>query len=107
MIAAMIKKAAAFGKRENGQDIAQIVLTGQAEYLIMLDADKNPICPGTSWLDMRSSQECTELAAAFPQDMCYRITGQPELIPTWPITKILWKKNTSLTSSRILHTFYC
>lgn len=92
MIAAMIKKAAAFGKRENGQDIAQIVLTGQAESLIMLDTDKNPICPGISWLDMRSPQECTELAATFPQEICYRITGQPELIPTWPITKILWKK---------------
>lgn len=88
----MVRQAAAAGKDANGQDVIQIVLTGQAESLIMLDQDGIPVHPAISWLDMRSRKECAELAAAFHADLCYHTTGQPELIPTWPITKMLWMK---------------
>lgn len=86
----MVKKAAADGKQRNGNDVAQIILTGQAESLVLLGADGIILRPVISWLDMRSKEECAELSAAFDGTLCYRITGQPELIPTWPITKILW-----------------
>ncbi len=91
-ILTIIQKVAVYGWQQNREKIVQIVLTGQAESLILLDKSCRPVCPGISWLDMRSSQECLELSAAFLQEQCYRITGQPELIPTWPITKILWMK---------------
>jgi len=39
---------------------------------------------------MRSGEECIELKNKFNPETCYRTTGQPEIIPTWPITKILW-----------------
>lgn len=77
----------------NQQPVAEIILTGQAESLVMLDADCNPAYPGISWLDMRSKKECQELAQHFNQELCYQTTGQPELIPTWPITKMLWMKH--------------
>lgn len=74
--------------------IAQIVLTGQAESLVMLGSDGQPVGNAISWLDMRSQLECDELSQVFDAEMRYRITGQPEIIPTWPVTKILWlKKN--------------
>lgn len=93
-ISLIIQKAAARALEQNGAPVAQIVLTGQAESLILLDQDKKPVRPGISWLDMRSSGECEELSRVFSPETCYQITGQPELIPTWPITKILWiKKN--------------
>ena len=41
---------------------------------------------------MRSSEECEELKQHFSHELCYQTTGQPELIPTWPVTKILWLK---------------
>lgn len=91
-IESLIKKAAAFGKAETGKDTIQIVLTGQAESLILLDSTGEPLHPGISWLDMRSKNECEELASVFDNESCYHITGQPELIPTWPITKILWMR---------------
>lgn len=91
-IAGMIRQAAGTGKEANGQDVAQIVLTGQAESLIMLDAEGHPAYPAISWMDMRSRCECEQLAAVFSPDICYHTTGQPELIPTWPITKMLWMK---------------
>jgi xylulokinase len=72
--------------------LRQIVLTGQAESLILLDRAGSPVRRGISWLDMRSTAECAELEERFPRPLTYRITGQPSLIPTWPITKMLWLK---------------
>ena len=70
--------------------IAQIVLTGQAESLVVLGKDGKPLRNAISWLDMRSGEECETLKAAFDADTCYGITGQPEITPTYPVTKILW-----------------
>ncbi|KMW71975.1 hypothetical protein TI10_17895 [Photorhabdus luminescens subsp. luminescens] len=82
----MINKTAEIGKRANNENIIQIVLTGQAETLILLDQNKTPIHPAISWLDMRSRKECDKLYS----ELCYHITGQLKLIPTWTITKMLW-----------------
>lgn len=72
----------------------QIVLTGQAESLIVADGKGNPVRNGISWMDMRSEAECEELSSKFDDNTCYETTGQNSIIPTWPITKILWiKKN--------------
>ena len=88
----MIRKAAGTGKDANAEDVVQIILTGQAESLILLGQDRQPIHPAISWMDMRSGKECAQLSGHFPADLCYRTTGQPELIPTWPITKMLWMR---------------
>ncbi|MDD3840018.1 MAG: FGGY family carbohydrate kinase [Clostridia bacterium] len=72
----------------------QIILTGQAESLIVIDDSGNPVRNGISWMDMRSIVECEEISSSFDSKACYKITGQNSIIPTWPITKILWiKKN--------------
>lgn len=72
----------------------QLVITGQAESLVITDARGEPLRNGISWLDMRSQAECDELSAIFDKKTCYKVTGQPEIIPTWPLTKMLWlKKN--------------
>lgn len=68
----------------------QIVLTGQAESLILLGPDDRPLMPGISWLDNRSLRQCEELERQFPPEISYPITGQPKMIPTWPVTKLLW-----------------
>jgi xylulokinase len=82
--------------------VRQIVLTGQAESLIALDADGKPVRNAISWLDMRSRQECKELNNAFDSETRYHTVGQPEIIPTWPITKMLWlRRNEKETLSRI------
>ncbi len=73
--------------------VTQIILTGQAESLVTLGKDLKPVRKAISWLDMRSREECEELKTVFPSEKCYPITGQPEIIPTWPITKILWLRH--------------
>ncbi|MEG3128290.1 FGGY family carbohydrate kinase [Pantoea cypripedii] len=86
----MVNQAGSAAKKINGGDVVQIVLTGQAESLVLLDGAEKVIRPAISWLDMRSRNECAELASVFNIEQGYQITGQPEIIPTWPITKMLW-----------------
>jgi xylulokinase len=74
------------------ENVRQIILTGQAESLVVLDDNGKPLRAAISWLDTRSSRECEEIKGAFPEAMAYQITGQPANTPTWPITKILWLK---------------
>ncbi len=70
--------------------VVQIALTGQAESLVCLDKQGNPVCNAISWMDERSAEECAILEQKFPQSLCHRITGQQAILPTWPATKILW-----------------
>lgn len=72
--------------------IRQIGLTGQAETLVVLDADGEPLMNAISWMDERSKEECQELARQFSPEECESVTGQMAVLPTWPATKILWLK---------------
>jgi len=82
---------------ESGVDkkhITALSLTGQAESLVVLGGDGVPLRNGISWMDNRAVVECDMLKKRLSLDAGYRVTGQPDIIPTWPITKILWlKKN--------------
>ena len=89
-----IRKCVAAGGA-NPDETRRLVLTGQAESLVMLDRDGRPARAAISWLDMRSSAECEVLSREYPPDVAYEITGQPAIIPTWPITKMLWLRSTS------------
>ncbi|WP_298889727.1 FGGY family carbohydrate kinase [uncultured Serinicoccus sp.] len=69
---------------------ASIVLTGQAESLVLVDAQGQVVGPGISWMDERSGDQAGEMAAAFDPDAAFAITGEPEAVPTWPATKLRW-----------------
>lgn len=71
----------------------QITFTGQAESLLVLDASGAPLMNAISWMDERSTAECTVLDAHFSREQCYKRTGQPATLPTWPATKILWLRS--------------
>jgi len=72
--------------------VAQIAFTGQAESLVCLGADGEPVHNAISWMDERSGAECEILDKLFSSRQCHRITGQQAVLPTWPATKILWLK---------------
>lgn len=72
--------------------LRQISFTGQAESLVCVGADGKPLMNAISWMDERSTQECEELSRAFSVDAVRKTTGQMEICPTWPATKILWLK---------------
>ena len=81
---------------EDGTTLRRISFTGQAESLVCVGADGKPLMNAISWMDERSTEECAILSGQFTLDTVYKTTGQMEICPTWPATKILWlKKNRS------------
>lgn len=73
-----------------GGESATIVVTGQAESLVLVDAEGQVIGPGISWMDERSTDQARQMRQAFDPDEAFAITGEPEPVATWPATKLLW-----------------
>jgi xylulokinase len=71
-------------------EAATIVVTGQAESLVLVDASDRAIGPGISWMDERSGDQAREIAEAFDPVTAFAITGEPEPVATWPATKLRW-----------------
>ena len=71
-------------------EISQIIFTGQAESLVMLDNACKPLCNAISWMDERSTAQCIEISNYFTVRTCHATTGQQAILPTWPASKILW-----------------
>lgn len=74
-------------------DVSQIILTGQAESLVVVDKNGNALMNAISWMDERSVKECSALETQFTPAEIEAVTGQMAVLPTWPATKILWLKN--------------
>ncbi len=70
--------------------VSQIAFTGQAESLVVVGADGQPLMNTISWMDERSTEECKALSLQFPPETCEAVTGQMAVLPTWPATKIAW-----------------
>jgi xylulokinase len=71
-------------------EIAALAISSQGETLIAVDEAGQALYPAIVWLDNRSQAEADEIKAHFGVEAAFQITGQPEITPTWPATKILW-----------------
>jgi len=72
--------------------IHSLGISAQGETLILVDKDGSPLTNAVVWLDNRAQKESRELARVFGKEETYKITGQIEIVPTWPASKILWFK---------------
>ncbi len=70
--------------------IQVIGISAQGETLITVDKNGSPLMNAIVWLDNRAQDEAATLAKDFTNEKAYRITGQVEIVPTWPAAKILW-----------------
>ena len=85
--------AEALGKANAAPEAVRSVgVTGQAETLIMVDADGRPLRKAIVWLDNRAKEEAREIEAHFGAEALFRISGQTEMLPCWPAAKLLWLK---------------
>ncbi len=71
-------------------EIASICISSQGETIIPVDRAGQPSHKAIVWLDNRSAAQAEEIRDHFGMERIYRVTGQPEVAPTWPATKILW-----------------
>jgi sugar (pentulose or hexulose) kinase len=77
----------------NRKNVLTISLSSQAETIVPVDEDGRPLRNAISWLDSRSTMEVSAIRSEFNIEKAYSITGQPDIITTWPASKILWMKN--------------
>jgi len=76
------------------EDIVGMSIDSQGETLIMIDNEGAPLCNAIVWLDSRADSEAAEISAQIGVKAVYDRTGQPEIAPTWPASKLLWvRKN--------------
>ena len=85
----LVSECASRGPGTEGHDVS-IVLTGQAESLVLTGNDGHSIRPAMSWMDERAASEATELGAHFGDDEAFAITGEPFPSSTWPAAKLRW-----------------
>ncbi len=88
MIRELLKSANA-----SGDDVLAIALSSQGETLICLDENGAPIGNAIVWLDNRAYAEAEALKERFGVEQVYNISGQADMVATWPAAKILWLKN--------------
>ncbi len=81
------------------EQIKSAGVCSQGETLICLGKNDKPLRNAIVWMDNRSAAEAEELKSVFGTD---NNTGQTDLVPTWPITKILWlKRNEPQTYAKV------
>ena len=72
------------------RDIRAMGVTGQAETLIMVDASGKPLRKAIVWLDNRAGSEAKIIEKKFTASSLFHLSGQTEMLPCWPASKILW-----------------
>jgi len=86
-----IKKVVAESKVKT-RSIKAMAISSQGETIIPVDKNGHALRKAIVWLDNRSLKEAEILKAEFGEKQLHLITGQPEIVPTWPATRILWLK---------------
>jgi xylulokinase len=74
-------------------DIRALAIASQGETLIALDRQGKPLRPAIVWLDNRAREEAQTIKAEFGAEPAFKITGQPDIVPTWPAAKVLWLRH--------------
>jgi xylulokinase len=70
--------------------VTALAISSQAETIVPVDSAGQPTYRAIVWLDNRAVAEAEWLAGHFEAEDVYRVTGQPEVAPTWPACKLLW-----------------
>jgi len=72
------------------EKIRAISFSSQGETLIALDEEGKALRKAIIWLDNRSGKEALTIEKSFSRQTLLELTGQPEMLPLWPATRILW-----------------
>lgn len=86
-------------------DIKALAIASQGETLIAVDRQSEPLRPAIVWLDNRAADEANKIKAEFGAEHAFKMTGQPDIVPTWPAAKILWLKQHEPSLFQQVHRF--
>ncbi len=72
--------------------VRTLCISSQGETIVPLDAAGRPTRDAIVWLDNRAVEEAALIAAEFGHEQVFQVTGEPDIAPTWPSSKILWMR---------------
>ncbi len=72
------------------EDVLALALSSQGETLICLDEAGRPLGNAIVWLDNRAAAQAHALRERFGVRSVYEVSGQADMLATWPAAKILW-----------------
>ena len=72
------------------EQVAALSISSQGETLIPVGKEGLPTRNAIVWLDNRATEEAAEISRHFTTEDLYRVTGQPQVTPTWPACKVFW-----------------
>jgi xylulokinase len=75
------------------EQIRAIAFSSQGETLVCVDDQGKPLRNAIVWLDNRSVSEAEAIKRDFPQGAFREKTGQVEVLPLWPATRIRWLRD--------------
>ena len=94
-----------FATKINPELVKGLAFSSQGETLIVVDDSGKPLRKAIVWLDNRSTAEAREIEQKFGSQHIMDITGQPEVLPIWPATRILWFKKNEPETFRKAHKY--
>ena len=68
-------------------------ISSQGETIVPVDKKGDPLHNAIVWLDGRTKEEAKKIACKFDLEEMFRLTGNPEVNPSWPATRIKWFQN--------------
>lgn len=85
--------------------VRAISFSSQGETLICVDQNGTPLRKAIVWLDNRSVEEAGEIERRFGAEAICFITGQPQVQPLWPATRISWLRKNEPSIFDKVHKF--
>lgn len=86
-------------------EIVSLCISSQGETMIPVDEAGAPLRRAIVWLDNRAVAEAQLIREEFGDEAMHRVSGQPEIVPTWPACKILWMRRNEPDLFRRTHKF--
>lgn len=87
------------------EDIKALAFSSQGETLVCVDDHGKPLRKAIIWMDNRSHSEAETMKQDWTSQTILEKTGQPEILPLWPATRIKWLKEHEPEIFRHTHKF--
>jgi xylulokinase len=89
----------------NANYVRAISFSSQGETLICVDENGKPLRKAIVWLDNRTVAEAVEIEREFGVEKICFTTGQPQVQPLWPATRISWLRKREASLFDRVHKF--
>jgi sugar (pentulose or hexulose) kinase len=86
-------------------NIRALAFSSQGESMVCVDDRGNPLRKAIVWMDNRSAREAEDMKKDWPARAIREKTGQTEILPLWPATRVRWLREREPAVFSRIHKF--